>query len=128
MFKHSLLSKLSRILLVESNILKKEDKMFSPSPSNSPTPCLANNASVFHSTYLSRSLGSSETSHLHTQEVAQADLSDIVTDVLVILKISTSNIGITRVFSGIRLQQVSKRVLSKVRIEKQTMVVPVREG
>jgi hypothetical protein len=48
----------------------------------------------------------SRASHLHTQEVAEADLSDIITDEFVVLEVGTGNIGVTRKFSGVGLYEV----------------------
>lgn len=55
-------------------------------------------------------------SHLHTQEVAQADLRDVVADILVIIKGGAGNVGIARVFSSIRLREVRFLMLPKVTI------------
>jgi hypothetical protein len=48
----------------------------------------------------------SRASHLDTQEVAEADLSDIITDELVVLEVGTGNVGVTREFSGVGLYEV----------------------
>jgi hypothetical protein len=52
-------------------------------------------------------LGQLRASHLDTQEVAEADLSDIITDELVVLKVSTGNISVSGEFSGVGLSEVS---------------------
>lgn len=52
-------------------------------------------------------LGQLRALHLDTQEVAEADLSDIITDELVVLKVSTGNIGVSGEFSGVGLSEVS---------------------
>jgi len=42
-------------------------------------------------------------SHLDTQEVAKADLGDIVTDVLIVLKISIGDVGCARKLGSVGL-------------------------
>lgn len=59
---------------------------------------------VYPCPFVSRKpVGQSRASHLDTQEVAKADLSDIVTDVLIVLKVSTGDVGCARKLGGIRL-------------------------
>jgi hypothetical protein len=77
-----------------------------------PTPRLANNSWKHICTSCSPlpqyALDQLRTSHLDTQEVAEADLGDVVTDVLVVLEVSTRNVGVTRKFSGVGLYEVRR--------------------
>lgn len=53
-------------------------------------------------------LGHLRTSHFDTQEIAKADLSDIVTDVLIVLKVGTGYVGCARKFGGVGLSGIRR--------------------
>jgi len=66
-------------------------------------------------------------SHLHTQQVAQADLSDVVADELVVLQVSVGDVGVAWLLARVGLfsRQLDPRI-SKGRTH--TIFTPASEG
>jgi hypothetical protein len=66
-------------------------------------------------------------SHLHAQQVAQAHLSDVVADELVVLQVGTVDTGSAWVLRRIRLARGQSR-FSRCFPWPLTIFVPVKEG
>ena len=65
--------------------------------------------------------------HLHAEEVLQADLRDVVGDVLVVIETSTRDVGGPWWLGGVRLQKESTQSIAiEVTCQARTIATPLR--
>lgn len=66
--------------------------------------------------------------HLNAEEIAQADLINVVGNELVVHQVSSRNIAVARLGRNIRLKSLISMLVCLQIIDRRTIVVPARSG